>query len=38
VFLDSIEDVGRAVAYVAENPIKEGKRPQRWSFLTPIEI
>jgi len=38
VFLDSIEDVGRAVAYVAENPAKEGKRPQRWSFVVPIEM
>jgi hypothetical protein len=38
VFLDSIDDVGRAVAYVAENPAKEGKRPQRWSFVVPIEM
>jgi len=33
VFLDSGEDVGRAVRYVEENPVKEGKRAQRWSFV-----
>jgi REP element-mobilizing transposase RayT len=38
VFLDSIEDVGRAVDYVRDNPVKEGKRPQRWSFVVPIDI
>jgi REP element-mobilizing transposase RayT len=34
VFLDSIVDIERAVRYVEENPIKEGKRRQRWSFVT----
>ncbi len=37
VFLDSAEDVARAVRYVEENPVKEGKRPQRWSFVTPFD-
>jgi REP element-mobilizing transposase RayT len=36
VFLDSIEDIGRAVRYVEANPVKEGKRPQRWSFVVPF--
>jgi REP element-mobilizing transposase RayT len=33
VFLDP-EDVPRAIKYVEDNPIKEGKPPQRWSFVT----
>jgi len=34
VFLDP-DDVPGAINYVAENPIKEGKPRQRWSFVTP---
>jgi REP element-mobilizing transposase RayT len=34
VFLDSAEDILRAIRYVEENPIKEGLPPQRWSFVT----
>jgi hypothetical protein len=34
VFLDSIADIERAVRYVEENPIKERKRRQCWSFVT----
>jgi REP element-mobilizing transposase RayT len=37
VFLDSPDDVRRAIQYVANNPVKEGKPPQRWSFVTPCE-
>jgi REP element-mobilizing transposase RayT len=33
VFLDSHEDVERAIEYVDGNPLKEGKRVQRWSFV-----
>ncbi len=33
VFLDSPEDIMRAIRYVEENPIKEGLRPQRWWFV-----
>ena len=33
VFLDRLEDVRRAVAYVEANPEREGKRRQRWSFV-----
>jgi REP element-mobilizing transposase RayT len=32
-FLDCDEDIARAVRYVEENPIKEGKRKQEWSFV-----
>jgi REP element-mobilizing transposase RayT len=35
VFLDSVEDVQRAIRYVEHNPIKEGKPLQRWSFVQP---
>lgn len=34
VFLDSVADVERAIQYVENNPIKEGKPRQRWSFVT----
>ncbi len=33
VYLDP-EDVQRAIRYVEQNPIKEGKPAQRWSFVT----
>jgi REP element-mobilizing transposase RayT len=35
VFLDSEGDIRRAIRYVEENPLKEGKRPQSWWFVTP---
>jgi hypothetical protein len=38
VFLDCLEDVYRAIRYVEENPLKEGKPPQRWSFVTPFSV
>jgi REP-associated tyrosine transposase len=34
VFLDSVEDIKRAIRYVEENPMKEGKRKQTWSFVS----
>jgi REP element-mobilizing transposase RayT len=34
VFLDP-DDVARAIRYVEDNPVKEGKKPQRWGFVTP---
>jgi REP element-mobilizing transposase RayT len=37
VYLDSEEDIARAVAYVEANPIKEGKPRQQWSFVTPFQ-
>jgi REP element-mobilizing transposase RayT len=36
VFLDSVEDIRRAVGYVEGNPEKEGKPRQRWSFVRPF--
>jgi REP element-mobilizing transposase RayT len=33
VFLDTHADVGRAIRYVEENPVKMGFRPQRWPFV-----
>jgi REP element-mobilizing transposase RayT len=35
VFLNTDEDITRAIPYVENNPRKEGKRRQRWSFVTP---
>jgi REP element-mobilizing transposase RayT len=34
VFLDSTEDVMRAIRYVEENPIKEGRPAQQWEFCS----
>ena len=36
IFLDSEESIRNAIAYVNENPIKEGKPPQTWSFVEPF--
>ncbi len=36
VFLDP-EDVPCAIRYVEQNPEKEGKKQQRWGFVTPYE-
>lgn len=35
VFLNHEEAVRRAIIYTEENPIKEGKRKQNWSFVIP---
>jgi len=35
VFLDSEKAVLRAIRYVEQNPLKEGKPVQRWSLVTP---
>ena len=37
VFLDSVEDICRAIRYVEENPLKEGKKRQRWSFVSAFD-
>ena len=34
-FLNSDAEVRRAIRYVENNPLKENKRPQRWSFVVP---
>jgi REP element-mobilizing transposase RayT len=36
VFLDTPDDVARAVAYVEANPEKESLPRQRWSFVVPV--
>jgi REP element-mobilizing transposase RayT len=33
VYLNNVSAVRRAVAYVRDNPTKEGKRPHKWSFV-----
>ena len=38
VFLDSSEDIQRAIDYVERNPEKESKRRQRWPFVTPYAM
>jgi REP element-mobilizing transposase RayT len=35
VFLDSPEMVRAKIRYVEDNPLKDGKRRQHWSFVTP---
>jgi REP element-mobilizing transposase RayT len=35
VWLDSAEDVLRAIDYVDNNPIREGLKPQIWKFVKP---
>lgn len=38
VFLNDRVAVLRAIRYVEANPVKEGKRPQRWSIVTPFDV
>ena len=35
VFLNSPDDMRRAIAYVEDNPNREGKRRQNWPFVVP---
>lgn len=35
-FLESEEAIEGAIEYVQQNPVREGKRVQRWSFITPF--
>ena len=37
VVLDSVDDIRRAIPYVEDNPLKEGKRRQQWGFVTPYD-
>jgi REP element-mobilizing transposase RayT len=37
VYLNSVEEVLRAIRYVEQNPLREGKRLQRWSIVTPYD-
>jgi REP element-mobilizing transposase RayT len=34
VFLGDDPDILRAIRYVRNNPIREGRKPQHWSFIT----
>lgn len=34
VFLNSDREVAKKIEYVEQNPLKEGKKRQRWSFVT----
>lgn len=34
VYLDSEQAIENAIAYVQQNPTKEGMKPQPWSFVT----
>ena len=36
-FLDSVDDIVRAIGYVEENPRKDGLPDQRWPFVTRFE-
>jgi REP element-mobilizing transposase RayT len=36
VYLRSAEDIRRAIRYIENNPLKEGKRKQVWSFVRPF--
>lgn len=38
VFLDTEAAVRRAIRYVEQNPIKEGKNRQNWSLVTPFDL
>ncbi len=33
VFLDSVEDIERAIRYVVNNPVRDGFKRQHWSFV-----
>lgn len=37
VFLNDRVAVLRAIRYVEANPVKEGRRPQQWSIVTPFD-
>ena len=37
VYLDDESRVERAIQYVEQNPLKEGKPQQHWEFVTPYE-
>jgi hypothetical protein len=36
VYLDTPEAIGRCIEYVEDNPPKEGKPRQKWTFVTPF--
>lgn len=38
IALETEQAVWRAIRYVERNPLKEGKKPQRWSFVIPFHL
>jgi REP element-mobilizing transposase RayT len=38
VFLNTEADVRRAIEYVERNPLKDGLKAQRWSFVVPFHV
>jgi REP element-mobilizing transposase RayT len=36
VYLNTPDDLNRAIRYVQDNPLKDGKREQRWPFVTAV--
>jgi REP element-mobilizing transposase RayT len=38
VFLNAPAEIVKSVRYVEENPVKEGKPKQRWSFVVPLTV
>jgi hypothetical protein len=37
VYLDTPEQIRHRIAYVNDNPVKAGFKPQRWSFVEPFD-
>jgi hypothetical protein len=37
VYLNSVQDIQRAMRYVENNPMREGHKPQRWGFVTALD-
>jgi REP element-mobilizing transposase RayT len=37
VFLNNDEQIRSAIDYVEQNPVKDGKKRQHWSFVTPSQ-
>jgi REP element-mobilizing transposase RayT len=37
VFLDTPDEIRDKIKYVEDNPVKEGKKRQTWSFVTPYD-
>ena len=35
VYIDNVQHLRNAIQYVYDNPVKEGKNPQTWSFVRP---
>jgi REP element-mobilizing transposase RayT len=38
VFLDKVDEIRNRIDYVNQNPIKQHKPAQQWSFITPLDF